>query len=373
MCEEKAFAFLSHRAIRSCVSDRCMKFMTRIQLKCESEQGVIALNLSYPCWAICAMPIPSITEQEAKLRRARSKPSLSVLIASLSLLLLASPFACVAVTYTATDLNPVATTSSYGFGAYGGQQVGTGNDSNGNAHALLWAGTAASSTDLNPAGFVRSYGLGAYSGEQIGYGVDSNNLVHALLWSGTANSAVDLTPTGFTESLGRGVSGSQQIGYGHDFTGSIHSHALLWSGTATGVVDLNPSGFSSSYGYGISGIQQVGYGLQLLAGPSHALLWSGTAASVIDLSTSLPTGFTDAEAFGIDANGNIIGYAWGTASGDSTHAFLWEPATIPEPDTVWLVVLGALGLFTRGTRRKLPRRWVLRHRACANAGDCLSS
>jgi hypothetical protein len=98
-------------------------------------------------------------------------------------------------------------------------------------------------------------------------------------------------------------------------------HALLWTGSADSVVDLNPSGFTASEAYGVSGGQQVGVGT--IGGQEHALLWMGSADSVVDLHTFLPPQFTSSIAHGIDADGNIVGYASGPDG--NNHAFLLIP------------------------------------------------
>jgi hypothetical protein len=90
------------------------------------------------------------------------------------------------------------------------------------------------------------------------------------------------------------------------------------------VVDLRPSGFTSSEALGVSGGQQVGYGYgEITVGYDHALLWTGSADSVVDLHTFLPPEFTTSFAHGIDADGNIVGYAYDPATGG--HAFLLQP------------------------------------------------
>ena len=220
---------------------------------------------------------------------------------------------------SAVDLNPSGFYDSYAYGTSGNQQVGYGGGSFNSEHALLWSGTASSVVDLNPSGFYESFGFGISGTQQVGYGSGSGtgNQPHALLWSGTASSVVDLNPSGFVYSYGRGISGSQQVGGGHN--GSA-GHALLWSGTASSVVDLNPSGFAYSYGFGISGSQQVGGGYNGSAG--HALLWSGTASSVVDLGSLLSSDYADSVAYGIDANGNVIGWAFYIPTGQY-HAILW--------------------------------------------------
>ena len=173
--------------------------------------------------------------------------------------------------------------------------------------------------DLHPSGFTDSRALAVSDGQQVGYTGTPPPHERALLWTGSPDSVVDLHPSGFTSSVAVGVSGGQQVGLGLIIS---RSHALLWTGSADSVVDLHPSGFSDSLALGVSAGQQVGYGTDP-DGFEHALLWTGSADSVVDLHTFLPPEFTESQATGIDADGNIVGTAYepdGTA-----HAFLLIP------------------------------------------------
>lgn len=233
---------------------------------------------------------------------------------------------------SAVDLHPAGFGQSWGSGVGGGQQVGyadryyyvkkKGGYYVYECHALLWTGTAASVVDLHPAGFTSSYASGVSGGQQVGWGIYPDGDDHALLWMGSAASAVDLHPVGFSQSWALGVGGGQQAGYGVATEGN--NHALLWTRSAASALDLHPAGFTSSVANGANGLQQVGYGFYT-DGTQHALVWTESAASVVDLNTFLPTGFTNSVATGIDAAGDIVGYAWGPASFGNHHAFLWEP------------------------------------------------
>ena len=256
----------------------------------------------------------------------------------LALAIVAMPLAAKAQ-YTFIDLNPSGFDGSMAFGISGSQQVGFGGGPGG-YHALLWSGTAASAADLNPSGFTYASANGISGSQQVGYGngPSTGGNSHALLWSGTAASAVDLNPSGYDSSAASGISGGQQVGAG--WMGGGPSHALLWYGTAASAVDLNPSGFFASYALGISGSQQVGYGVT--NGVRRALLWSGTAASAVDLQNFLSSDYTSSQAQGIDANGNIVGSALNSSTGQ-WDAILW--VAIPEPSTFALAGLGAAALF----------------------------
>lgn len=241
------------------------------------------------------------------------------------------------------DLHPAGFGDCWVHGVGGGQEVGYGSASVyiskkvgyvARDHALLWAGSAASVVDLHPAGFTSSAAYGVAGGQQGGYDITSvhiNKKVgyvvrdHALLWAGTAASVVDLHPAGFTSSLAYGVGGGQQVGYGV-YTDE-NQHALLWAGSAASAVDLHPAGFASSVAKRVHNGHQVGYG-QYADLTQHALVWNGTAASVVDLHPFLPAGYPSSVATGIDAAGNVVGYAWdphlATALGNC-HSFLWKP------------------------------------------------
>jgi probable HAF family extracellular repeat protein len=55
----------------------------------------------------------------------------------------------------------------------------------------------------------------------------------------------------------------------------------------------------------------------------HALVWSGSAQQFVDLHTFLPSTFAQSYAYGVDASGNIVGYA--TDNSGVNHAILWQP------------------------------------------------
>ena len=149
-----------------------------------------------------------------------------------------------------------------------------------------------------------------------------------MLWSGTYSSAVNLQPNGASASEARAISGGQQVGYA---ILSARPQAFLWRGTSASAVNLHSAAYSFTYANATNGVQQVGRGMVTIGTQdvhSHALVWSGTAASVVDLNQFMPSGFTDAEATGIDAAGNIVGWA---STGPSNipanvHAVIWAPS-----------------------------------------------
>src|SRR5438132_3540134 len=275
------------------------------------------------------------------------------------------------------DLHPSGFMISRAMGISGGQQVGVGigPGPETGSHALLWTGSAASVVDLHPSGFSRSEASGVSGGQQVGFGSGSTTgeESHALLWHGSAGSVVDLHPGGFETSEGLGICGAQHVGWGttcvasgssdrtcyrhallwRGSVGSVvdlgvgkaygasgdqqvgegpHANAVLWRGSAGSMVDLQPGEFYGSTASRTSAGEQVGYG-----GPwtqTHARLWRGDMASMVDLHAFLPPGFEGSTATGIDSNGDIVGVAWGPATGNRSHAFLWTRNAGAKPSPV---------------------------------------
>jgi hypothetical protein len=246
------------------------------------------------------------------------------------------------------DLHPSAWDQSAATGIAAGQQVGWASrrtvcgECGGGVKTIfsmrpfLWSGSAASVTDLTPfnLGFGAGQALATDGVQQVGYAqqVLSANAFsgpYAMLWSGTADSAVNLNPVGSIESQAKAVFGGQQVGYG------FAHHALMWRGSAASFVDLHPAGYVMSEASATNGVQQVGFGIvstgSTVVAISHALVWTGSAASVVDLNQFLPSGFTESAATGIDAAGNIVGWAsTGLRTNPANlHAVIWVPSDAP--------------------------------------------
>jgi hypothetical protein len=256
------------------------------------------------------------------------------------------------------DLNPSQWTQSVAAGVGGGRQVGYATRSvvcttkkgqcpggvRTEFHPFMWSGSAASAVDLTPLGlgFGAGRALATDGVQQVGVGfqvigVNAFAGPFAVLWSGAADSAVNLNPPDASTSQANGVYGGQQVGYGY-----VPSRALLWKGSADTKVELHPAGYDSSEASATNGVQQAGSGVVVDASAGvthrHALLWSGSAESVVDLNQFLPPGYTDAAATGIDAAGNVVGWA---SKGPSdvpanVHAVLWKPVA---PDAVFAQAL----------------------------------
>ena len=95
---------------------------------------------------------------------------------------------------------------------------------------------------------------------------------------------------------------------------------------------MHPSGYFNSEINATNGVQQAGVAL---VGPgvnlplySHAMVWTGSAESAIDLHQFTPIDYTESAATGIDADGNIVGWASTGPSGNpaNVHAVMWVPS-----------------------------------------------
>jgi hypothetical protein len=191
-------------------------------------------------------------------------------------------------------------------------------------HALLWSGTPASQVDLNPATANSSFAYGIFGTQQVGSASTWDGGARAGLWNGTADSWVELG-----SGAAYATSGTQQVGYvdlGSD-------HAALWSGTAASFVDLNPAVATSSSAKGIFGPYQVGYvNLGIPGSTSSASLWSGTGASWENLSLALTGSWSNTVAQSVWSDGTRL-YVAGSGHNNSANrdeALLWS-RPLPAP------------------------------------------
>jgi hypothetical protein len=244
------------------------------------------------------------------------------------------------------DLNPAGFANSAAGAISGMQLVGSGQlTTDPNSHAVLWTTlTPGGAVDLHPAGFRLSVAEGISGGQQIGFGYPTgDNDTHALLWSGSATSVVDLNGA-LLGSAGWGISGNQQVGWISPALGQ--RHAALWSGTAASAVDLNPTnlpGYFDSEALAIAGNFQVGFASGGATNSiDHAMLWMGTPSSALDLNVFLPSGYIGSRAYGVDAEGNVVGEA---SNGNGSQAVMW---IVPEPGVFGLLgIVAARGLLRR--------------------------
>jgi len=204
--------------------------------------------------------------------------------------------------------------------------TGDAIDANNHLHAIFWPQTTTglySPVDLTPASaaLTQAKGEGIVKGRQDGT-VLRVGISHAAYWSGTAASFVDLHPAGYASSSAHAltaiilISTPLYIEAGEATTFAGNKHAGYWFSTASSFVDINPNSLTQSIAYGISGTRIVG-AFKTSTSPPHAFYYdisTGVFTDLQPLVTSCPnlgSAYTASVAYGIDANGRIVGAARG--------------------------------------------------------------
>jgi hypothetical protein len=246
------------------------------------------------------------------------------------------------------DLTPPEFLDAVVSGVWGDRQVGHGGRAGVGYHALMWSGDSTDYVDLNPPGYDHSGASDIWEQWQVGSASRAAAPpTHAMLWSGTPDSYVDPHPSGYEWSYASAVRDGQQVGVGQ--TSGGQQHALLWAGSAESVIDLQPPGFLHSGAEAVANGWQAGSGF--ISSNNHALAWHGSAETAIDLHQFLPGEYASSQAYGIDGQGRIYGYAY-RADLDQMHAVYWVP--VPEPISAAMVMIAACGLVI--PRKRESRR-----------------
>jgi hypothetical protein len=241
------------------------------------------------------------------------------------------------------------TTTSVALATDGAQQVGYTDNG-----AVLWTGTASSEINLNPDVLPYRYSeaTGVANGVQVGWGAEENNTNHAdaLMWHGSKSSWTVLG----IGAKALGISGNRVVGWSvqAELPGNFYDAAIWTSATPQSYVDVAPSGTTASEILATNGSVQVGdvSFLSTFAGivDNSPGVWHGTAASFQLL--PLPSGDNAGFATGIDAQGNISGYT-GVRVGAVEGQFqpvIWEPT--PEPSALGLLACSGITLLRRRRR-----------------------
>lgn len=203
-------------------------------------------------------------------------------------------------------------------------------------HGLIWDATTGFPTDIGTDINLRGVGGG------IQVGTDKNGT--ASLWRGT-KTGTSLHPKNAVVSIASATDGVRQVGYaGFDIRVRVeavggkkdkrYNYAHVWTGTAASAVNIHPyassfdgSALDSSYATSVSGPWIAGYatlstGLTNSIGLARAIVWDGSFQAT-DLHAFVPADFTASVAYGVDAEGNVVGTM--TKADGTRHAVMWIP------------------------------------------------
>jgi probable HAF family extracellular repeat protein len=215
---------------------------------------------------------------------------------------------------------------------------------------LLGAGRAGAEyivTDLGTLGgtFSNAYALND-AGEVVGSAATKGGMQHAFLYSGGKMTDLgSLGGLGVSESWAYAINASGQV--------LIHSaasdHTFLYTNGA--ITDLGFLG--NSYSLGGSGINNAGQ----VVGSSNGHGYLYASGKTTDVNNLVPADshWTLFSANAINNKGQIVGN--GMSPNGEYHAYLLTPtAEAPEPGSLALMGLGALGLAARAWRRRTAPR-----------------
>ena len=259
--------------------------------------------------------------------------------------LTAMPVAAHAQNYTITDVGVIGTgNESFAYAINDvGQVAGWSRiTSGGNRHAFRW--TSGTMLDLGTLGGNESFAYGINdSGHVVGRSMTSGATGdRAFLYNG---ALVDLSTQGLsTTSQAWGINNAGQI-VGRTLSGAA-TRAFRISG---GVATIIPGTFfnnGNSYAYGINEAGHVvGYAsTNNQANQQRAFYWPGTG-NIQDLST---LGGTDSYGYDINVNLNVVG-AGDTSNDAQTNAFRWVSNPMTNMGTLGGIEAEAWGINNSGT------------------------
>ena len=205
---------------------------------------------------------------------------------------------------------------SAGYAISGNIAVGAADVGSGNTGAAYWD----LSDPLTAIPLAGDFSVAnAIDGSRI---VGVKELSRATIWDISPAPAVDLQRDdlwGF--STATGISGTTQVGWAQTLAGPIH--AVAWSGSAASAVDLHIAGEANTFAQAISGDTIVGF-IDNGDSTQEAVAWIGPTRTVVNLHALLGADYVSSNAYGVDAQGNIVGLA--RTTGGENHAVVWKKA-----------------------------------------------
>jgi probable HAF family extracellular repeat protein len=226
-----------------------------------------------------------------------------------------------------------------------GQIAGGSTTKAGDGHAFLYDGGKMTDLGTLPGGNSSTATAINNTGQVAGFSTSANNpSSHAFLYSN--GQMTDLGTLGGPTSIARAVNSSGQV-VGLSQTSSGAYHAFLYSGGK--MTDL---GITSRYSEatGINNAGQVVGRFVAPNGQDHAFLFID--GKLTDLNSLIPADsrWVLNGASAINNKGQITAFM--TNSANATRGFLLTPVEAPEPGSLTLLSLGALGLAGHAWRKR---------------------
>lgn len=249
------------------------------------------------------------------------------------MLVLAASKAC-SQTYTFSPLDhPSGVNGTAAQGIFSNKVVGVYYDSNVVSHGFVYDGTNYQTID--PPGSQLTNLRGIYGNRLVGYFANALG-THGFMFDGTNYTTLDdpHATAGTHGTYAYGINSNNKIA-GYYVSNNI-PHGFTFDGTNYVTLDY-PTGTFGTYVQGIYGTNIVGLGYDIALGSGHSFLYNGSSF------TTLSNSVGAVDAFGISANGTIVGYSY---DGTTDHGFVYSGtnyATIDYPLSTLTAIYGIDG------------------------------
>ena len=250
-------------------------------------------------------------------------------------------------TYT-TLIDPVGARGTSVSGISGNNIVGSYWDAFDNVHGFIYNGSSYTTID-DPLGVDGTYACGISGNNIVGCYLNPPSQNHGFLYNGSSYTTID-DPLGVDGTYAYGISGHNIVGC--YLNPSSQNHGFLYNGSTYTTIDDPLAGPAGSYAIGISGNNIVGTYLDS-SNQEHGFLYNGSTYTTLDDPLAGSGAGYGTWACGISGN-NIVGYY--TDSSGIYHGYI--ATIVPEPSTLALLGVGAMGLIAYVWRRRRARTIV---------------